>query len=125
MAGPSVCCSNKSMHDRCSELTVHRAVHYRCARFTLRGAVDNPAASWLAELLVGAGTDPAIDVVAVDLSEVTFFGATGLNCLNRAAGQAAAHRTRISVWDPPPFIRRVLTTGGLDPSIFVEPPDPR
>jgi anti-anti-sigma factor len=110
---------------RTGELAVRWTVGYRCARLALRGLVDDTTAPWLTELLVAAGADPAVDVVVVDLAAVTFFGAAGLHCFNHAADRAAGQRARISVWDPPPFIRRVLTTGGLDPSILLEPPDPR
>ncbi|MFI5952627.1 STAS domain-containing protein [Cryptosporangium sp. NPDC051539] len=103
-------------------LAVRRTLRYRCARFVMRGAVDAENAEWLADLLVRPGTDPSIDVITVDLSAVTFFGAAGLRCLNRAAGHASAHGRWFSVWDPPPFVRRVLEAGGVTPALSVESP---
>ncbi|TQS41947.1 STAS domain-containing protein [Cryptosporangium phraense] len=103
-------------------LSVRRTLRYHCARFVVRGAIENRNAEWLSDVLVRPCTDPAIDVISVDLAGVTFFGAGGLHSLNRAAERASERGRWFSVWDPPPFVRRVLDAGGVTSAMLIEPP---
>jgi anti-anti-sigma factor len=106
------------------EFTVQRVVAYRSVRLALSGVVDARSARRLAELLAQACHDPQVDAVVLDLEDVTYFGAAGLGCVNQAAELGLGLGIRLSVWHPRPFLRRVLTAGGLHPSVLIEPPDP-
>lgn len=105
-------------------LTVYRTIDYRCARLVLAGAIDGRTAPWLAEQLAVACLVREVDAIAVEMRQVTFLGAAGLRCLDAIARLGLRHDKRLSVWGARPFLRRVLESGDLHPSILLEPPTP-
>ncbi|MFI5959899.1 STAS domain-containing protein [Cryptosporangium sp. NPDC051539] len=74
----------------------------------LRGAVD-PAVTGLLNQVVA--TSARCDRVVLDLTGVTFFGATGLNFVSGLAARVSAP---IVVSGLPEFVRTVLTRTGMD-----------
>jgi anti-anti-sigma factor len=108
-----------------SGLTARRTTGYGCTRVALQGSVDETTAPWLAELLQRSGQERSVEILVLDVRGVTFFSSAGLNCLEQVGSRAEQQRTRISIWDPPPFLRRVLKAGGLASSILIEPPEAR
>ncbi|WP_089154420.1 STAS domain-containing protein [Micromonospora sp. NBS 11-29] len=101
----------------------------RCAilgdvtRVAVAGEVDLSNAHLLTELLESVATRTPL--VAVDLSEVTFFGAYGTDALVRARRLLADRGGRLTLCRPAPVVRRVLdVTGTLAGFEVVDAPAP-
>ncbi|MFG1926991.1 STAS domain-containing protein [Cryptosporangium sp. NPDC048952] len=104
-------------------MSARLGTRYRCMLYALEGDVDARTAPWLTDQLLGACRDQSGDALVLNLRHLSFFGAAGLQCLNTVAEVAQVLDIHVSIWDPPPFARRVLRAGDLHPSVLVEPPD--
>lgn len=109
----------RSISDPTGTLRARRSTRYRCVVFSLAGELDSRTAPWLTAQLLHACAQPSGDALVVVLRHLTFFGAAGLRCLNEVAVSAGEHDVRVSLWDAPPFIRRVLLAGDLHASVMV------
>ncbi|MCZ7440076.1 STAS domain-containing protein [Micromonospora sp. WMMC241] len=88
-------------------------------RVSVAGEVDLSNAHLLVELLENVAARSPL--VAVDLSEVTFFGAHGTDALVRARRLVTERGGRLTLCYPSPVVRRVLdVTGTLDGFEVVE-----
>ena len=76
------------------------------------GDVDEQDTSELCDLIVGNGC-PATPTVALDLSEVTFFGSGGIRALIRASKLLQARDCRLCIDDCSGFVQRVLDVTGV------------
>lgn len=84
----------------------------------LAGDLDEAAAARARELLDAALAQwPA--VLIVDVAEVRFLDAAGVNVLARAARTAAAQRTSLRLVGPRASVRRVLDLTGLSERVRV------
>ncbi|MFG1674058.1 STAS domain-containing protein [Micromonospora sp. NPDC049282] len=79
-------------------------------RVSVAGEIDLSNAHLLMELLENVAAPTPL--VAVDLSEVTFFGANGTDALVRARRLVAERGGRLTLCDPSPVVRRVLDVTG-------------
>ncbi|EXG81854.1 STAS domain-containing protein [Cryptosporangium arvum] len=114
--------AERAVSDPTGTLRARLSSQYRCMVFVLEGEIDARTAPWLTEQLLGACRERTGDALVLVLRHLSFFGAAGLQCLNTVAETAARRDVRVSLWDPPPFARRVLRAGDLHPSVLVEPP---
>lgn len=115
--------ADRTISDPTGTLRARLGTQYRCMVFSLEGEVDSRTAPWLAEQLLTACRERSGDALVLVLRHVSFFGAAGLQCLNTVAEVAGRQDVCVSIWDPPPFARRVLRAGDLHPSVLVEPPE--
>ncbi|GAA0225503.1 STAS domain-containing protein [Cryptosporangium japonicum] len=113
----------RAISDPTGTLHVRKGTRYRCMVFSLAGEVDARTAPWLTAELLTACRERSGDALVLVLRHLSFFGAAGLQCLNTVAEVAGRHDVHVSIWDPPPFARRVLRAGHLHPSVLVEPPE--
>lgn len=112
-----------TISDPSGTLHVRRGIRYRCMVFSLEGDVDARTTPWLTDQLLSACDEQSGDALVLVLRHLSFFGSAGLQCVNTVAEACRRHDVRVSIWDPPPFARRVLRAGDLHPSILIEPPD--
>jgi anti-anti-sigma factor len=85
---------------------------------TVAGEVDLAVAEPLRRALQEACATPR-DLVAVDLSDVSFLDSTGLHALVTAHKRLAERNARLVVVVPPGLVRRVMELSGLTGMIEV------
>ncbi|UGT43220.1 STAS domain-containing protein [Nocardia yamanashiensis] len=91
---------------------VHRADMRANAVCT--GEIDCATADQLYIAVIGLLTDHTTEIVEIDLSGVTFFGAAGLRVLARLQDAARTHAKTVRVDRISPTVRRVLDLTGLE-----------
>jgi anti-sigma B factor antagonist len=85
----------------------------------LQGEVDLASAQTIRELLTNAIAADDADVV-VDMSRVTFMGATGLNILVSALNRLGDTGRRLIVKSPSASVRRILGICQMDQILAIE-----
>lgn len=95
---------------------VHWVRYDRLLLVWLRGPIDQAHCSVLADVRASVGRD---DRVVLDLSAVTFFGATALNFLSALTERVYAP---VIVSDLPHFARVVLTRAGMQSALSLPAP---
>ncbi|MDG4807556.1 STAS domain-containing protein [Micromonospora sp. WMMD1120] len=80
-------------------------------RVEVAGEIDMSNAHLLVELLESPAV-AAVPLVTVDLSMVTFFGASGVDALVRMRALLSERGGGLTLRDPAPIVRRVLELTG-------------
>jgi anti-sigma B factor antagonist len=78
------------------------------------GEVDLSTAEQLTGEITGALDAPGVELVKVDLGEVSFMDSAGLRVLVAGMKQAASRNIRLVAENPQPQVGKVLRITGLD-----------
>jgi len=82
------------------------------ATIVVSGQIDLSNAHLVTEL-VDQALAQRPDELVLDLADVTFFSADGINILLLVRRTASAHRTRLTLRDPSPITRKLLDLTGM------------
>ncbi|MFG1926097.1 STAS domain-containing protein [Cryptosporangium sp. NPDC048952] len=85
----------------------------RWGLFHLAGTIDEGTAPPLLEHLVAAARIDAVDLVIVDLLQVSWIGGPGARCFEAASRAAGRSGAQLVLCRPNQFVRRVLEATGM------------
>lgn len=84
------------------------------ARIRLIGELDLSGAGQVTRAMAGLATEPGLESVEVDLTELTFIDSSGLNVLLTSRTDLHAAGVRFHISAASTTVRHILHLGGLD-----------
>jgi len=90
----------------------------------VRGEVDYASGSTVRAILDGVVDHGGHTDIVIDMRDLQFIGAAGLEVIAHAARRLGAVSGRLTLRSPSPFIRRLLEITAVDELVEIEPSDP-